>query len=358
MDSNTVRVLSLDGGGIRGLFSVYFLEKFCNHANIDEANLYKYFDLIVGTSIGGIVALGLSKGKQVSYLKNFFYDKGKVIFPPFEYQDGLGSNSETQIGYRSDHMASTLLSLNSRASLYEQQPLLDAIKVVLGDDKMSNLVGNVVVTSWNEDTHSPIMFSNIEGYEPFVQGANEYSYNVGLATSSAPLFFPKAQFNGKTYIDGGVIQNNPSMTALSIAKRLYPTKKRMCLLSVGTGSHFPKQEDVLSSQYDRSWTWNLDQLRLTDFSMTPPNVEYIMYLLNHVFMGGVQRLTNAQIKFMAESMYENIHYFRFQHEFADTENVGLDHADDGSLDKLTQACDVQYEKDKENIDNFIEHFRI
>ena len=57
MSSKICRILSLDGGGIRGLFSATFLEKFCNDAGINGNELWKYFDIICGTSIGGIQAI-------------------------------------------------------------------------------------------------------------------------------------------------------------------------------------------------------------------------------------------------------------------------------------------------------------
>ena len=59
-----IRLLSWDGGGIRGLFSATFLEKFCNDAGINGNELWKYFDIICGTSIGGIQEEGLGASSE------------------------------------------------------------------------------------------------------------------------------------------------------------------------------------------------------------------------------------------------------------------------------------------------------
>jgi len=75
-----IRILSLDGGGIRGLFSATFLEKFCNDARIQGNELWKYFDIICGTSIGGIQGLAYSLGLSPTDVINLLTTNADSIF--------------------------------------------------------------------------------------------------------------------------------------------------------------------------------------------------------------------------------------------------------------------------------------
>ena len=80
MDFNTIRVLSLDGGGMRGYVSANFLKSFVDLWGVNPNELWKYFDVISGSSIGGIMALALSFGKSPEELLTFFTEDGPWIF--------------------------------------------------------------------------------------------------------------------------------------------------------------------------------------------------------------------------------------------------------------------------------------
>ena len=71
-DANTIRVLELDGGGERGYLSLKFLEKFIQQWGVDPAKIWQEFDVICGTSIGGIMALGLATGLTTTEISPFF----------------------------------------------------------------------------------------------------------------------------------------------------------------------------------------------------------------------------------------------------------------------------------------------
>ncbi len=79
-DSNTVRVLSIDGGGMRGYISTNFMELFVQQWGINPNQIWKYFDVITGSSIGGIQALGYSLGIAPSEINSFFTVDGPWIF--------------------------------------------------------------------------------------------------------------------------------------------------------------------------------------------------------------------------------------------------------------------------------------
>ncbi len=73
------RILSLDGGGIKGVFPISFLANIESELGLDSVG--NYFDLIAGTSVGGIIALGLGLGESAKAMENFFVEQGPSIFP-------------------------------------------------------------------------------------------------------------------------------------------------------------------------------------------------------------------------------------------------------------------------------------
>src|ERR1043165_7312737 len=79
-DPNTVRILEIDGGGERGYLSSLFLQKFIQLWGIDQADLWKNFNVICGTSVGGILALALAQGKTTDELIPFFLNEGPYVF--------------------------------------------------------------------------------------------------------------------------------------------------------------------------------------------------------------------------------------------------------------------------------------
>lgn len=365
MDQNTVRVLSLDGGGIRGLYSATFLDLFLAEAGLNSEKLFDYFDLIIGTSIGGIQAIAYGAGKSPAWLRNFFVEQGSTIFPA-----DAPSFIKTMIGWSSYY------------TMYGQAPLENAIKSAVGDKLMSDLDGNIVATTYNMHRNEPTLFSNIQNHEPFLRGHALKASDVALTTSAAPYYFPIKTIDGVDYTDGGVFQNNPALIALVIAKRLFPTRSRLCMLSVGTCDPYFKYnslstdsdrdgtkhytpyatenhspwavnrhsyteiaQEKLSAAYDymKSWVtdWNndfpqtgemthetfTDKLQslfnevLGDSFNTAVAIQYIKYLLENVFLSGPQFLADQSMSFYAKSIYQNVNYYRFQHSFTEEEQL-------------------------------------
>ena len=76
MSQKIYRVLSIDGGGMKGLFSAYFMKQFCLDAGIAGNKLYEHFDIIAGTSIGGIQALAYASGYSPDDMIQLFLDLG------------------------------------------------------------------------------------------------------------------------------------------------------------------------------------------------------------------------------------------------------------------------------------------
>lgn len=211
-------VLSLDGGGIRGLLTSRILER------LEQARpgFLDSLDLIAGTSSGGIIALGLAAGLTAQRVSSLFRDRGGEIFPA-DLGDALGDVDRLAIAD------------------YPSVPLHEELHDVFGDITLGELKKHVVVSAFDLDTvvpgddglraWKPKFFQN---FDTDPNDLEELVVDVAMRTSAAPTYFPMYQ----GYVDGGVVANNPSVCAL--AQALDPRAAarplaHVSLLSVGTG---------------------------------------------------------------------------------------------------------------------------
>jgi hypothetical protein len=181
----TRRILSIDGGGIKGVFPISFL------AAIEQSvggSIADYFDLIVGTSTGGIIALGLGLGLRAENLLEFYQDFGSHIF-----------QRKWPIG---------IMGWLVRAK-YDGKPLRDALSAVFGSKKLGESVKRLVVPSFNIDTGEVHVWKT--AHNPRLE--RDYLHpvvEVALSTAAAPVYFPiHVLRSGEPLIDGGVWANNP-----------------------------------------------------------------------------------------------------------------------------------------------------
>ena len=374
----TVRILSLDGGGMRGYLSATFLQRFCQEAGINPQELFNHFDIITGTSIGGIQALAYAYGLSPENMLGFFASEGAKIFA---YDSVLPLPA---------YKASVLLGLPTYPlTFYRQEPLKAALEAVFGVSlQLSDLPGKVIIPSWQAGKNTPLIFSNIPGFEPFLTGLDTEVVRVGLATSAAPLYFPSASGGGQTLLDGGVYHNNPVTSAFAVAKQLSPASTRACVLSVGTGlahtAFIPKLraqaggslEDQLLRQEVKAEIEKLrqkllrrhphhrDQVnRVVDTALmpindlVPYNVEYLFYLMDNVFITGPQELNAKLMALESQNLYEEVFSYRFQYQFLEGQDASLDNYAPEQLAALAQYAEQQYERDRFLIENFISHFK-
>ena len=231
-DPNTIRVLEFDGGGQRGYFSMVWFDKFLQLWGIDPTTVWQYFDIICGSSIGGINALGLALGLTPAEILPLFETYGPSIFSLSSIFSSWRPNAPTKAGLIVANIP-FYQSSGITASLYGSGLLTDTIQTIFGSNTLQDLKTNVVIPSYQQDTSTLTLFSNLNGNG--LIGQNSLVSDVALATSAAPAYLPAWTFGGHTYIDAGVYQNNPASFAISLGKTLKLTAKRICVLSVGTG---------------------------------------------------------------------------------------------------------------------------
>ena len=212
------RVISIDGGGIRGLITTILLQRIVAVPGLE--NFLDSVDLVAGTSTGGLLALAIAKPLDLTVIRDVYANKGPEIFD--------------------DSWLDDLVDLGKiRGADYAIGPLQRELRKLFGNTTLGELKKRVLITSFdldNEDsgkrTWKPKLFHNFSGANSDCDAA---AFKVGLYTSAAPTYFPSVD----GYIDGGVYASNPSMCALSQTqdKRYSPAPRinDIVLLSLGTG---------------------------------------------------------------------------------------------------------------------------
>ncbi|MCL5289658.1 MAG: patatin-like phospholipase family protein [Firmicutes bacterium] len=201
------RILTFDGGGIRGALSVNLLQRLTE----DFPELLPNTRFFAGTSTGSFIALGLAYGLAPADLADLYSEeKGKFIFTP--------SHIEVfKPKYKNEHLRQALCSVFPE-------------DLRLKDLKHRVLVPSFRVSGNGTGSWRPIFFNNF----PNSTTADVKVIDAALSSSAAPVYFPSYQ----SHIDGGVIANNPSTAAIALAGDEQGGGQELddvCLLSLGTG---------------------------------------------------------------------------------------------------------------------------
>jgi len=184
------RILSIDGGGIKGVVPAAFL------AQLEEAlgeSITHYFDLIAGTSTGGIIALGLGLGLSAADILHFYEHLGPAIFAGNRLARCL-----RRVGF----------------AKYHAQPLRRALEATFGEKTLGESRTRLVIPSLNLETGEVHLYKTAH-HPRFEVDYKERAVDVALATSAAPTYFPTYRSaKGIPFIDGGMWANNPTGLAV------------------------------------------------------------------------------------------------------------------------------------------------
>jgi uncharacterized protein len=216
------RILSVDGGGIKGLFPATVLAEL-ERRYLGGRSIASCFDLVAGTSTGGILALGLGAGLTAATLADLYAERGAEVFP--KPQDSpIGRISSWWRGKRHYLLYS-----------YERGALVGLVKDALGDKLFGDSIVRLCIPAF-EGKHSEVFVFKTPHHADFKFDRFELMRNVALATSAAPTYFRPLEHNGYTLVDGGVWANNPAMLAVIEAMTCFDIgRDRIDLLSLGCG---------------------------------------------------------------------------------------------------------------------------
>ena len=220
-------ILSLDGGGIRGLLTCRLMEKI----DLELPTVFDGFDLIAGTSTGAIPALALAAGKTPAEITQFYQDNFARVF--------------------ADSLLDDVRDLYVLwGAQYGSEGLQEALWKLYGDLRLGDLLKKVLIPTIDLDSGpdngayrhwKAKLFHNFPGPD---SDADERVLDVAMRSAAAPIYFPIYQ----GYIDGGLVANNPSMCALVQAigaDGVQCPLNEIALFSLGTGMNpkfIPEEE--------------------------------------------------------------------------------------------------------------------
>lgn len=237
-----MKILSIDGGGIRGMIPAVVLAKLEQKRGKPVAEM---FDLIAGTSTGGILALALTKPNA----------NGK---PQYTAEDVVRLYERE--GHRIFHRSPwhTLTSLGVLADQkYPNSGIEGVLDEYFGEARLKDAVTGVIITSYEIERRFPFFFKSRNA-----RLRPDYDYamkHLARATSAAPTFFEPCKLATEgpedyfALIDGGIYANNPAMCGLVEARTAWPDAREFLVVSLGTG------EQTKPLPYDKAKNWGLAQ---------------------------------------------------------------------------------------------------
>lgn len=219
-----VRILAIDGGGIRGLLPAYILNHVAQALSQKTGSFHfaQHIDLMAGTSTGGIITYGLTMpGPRArpkytpQTLVDLYREKGHEIFPapwnPLKFMV---------------------------EATYDATGIERYLGEFFGETMTSECCCPTLVTSFDLKHNQPYLFDSLRAKVD--TSSNFRLRDAGRATSAAPTYFPSAKVTNQLdelfeFVDGGIYANNPTLFALQRAYKLYPTAKEYIVYSLGTG---------------------------------------------------------------------------------------------------------------------------
>jgi len=301
--SHKFRILSIDGGGIRGIIPGQILvdleEKLRDATGKTDVCISDYFDLIAGTSTGGILACALlcpgsEKPKKPRFtaqeVVDLYMERGDEIFsiPVF-------------------HKLRTAFGVLDEK--YPSKGIEDALNDYFGNTKLSMLRKPCLISAYDVTRRKATFFTSHDAKK---DPAKDFLIrDVARATSAAPTYFECANVESLTgvhypLIDGGVFVNNPALCAYAEAHNNFKvTAREMIILSLGTGS--------VKEEYEYK--------KVSDWSM----IEWIKPILS-IMMSGVSEVVDYQLRQIYSAVKAPNQYLRIDTHLPVTVNPAMDDA--------------------------------
>lgn len=282
--ANKFNILSIDGGGTRGVIPATILD--CLSQDLGKHPM-DIFDLVAGTSTGGIIGIGLAARKAPSVLVNLYLTESKKIFYDTgwdDLRDGFGKN----IG--ADYSNTELKKILER----------EFASLTLGEvHALNNEQKILMVASFDlspQDNGKDVNFRPVVYNSGFLRHRGERLVDIALRTSAGPTYFPIYQ---QKYIDGGVAMNHPAMAAVAFAinkqeepnnrdyrypdglkKGLSKNPDELRVLSLGCGT---SNRNFISPQKVKKGDWgNLQWIKYLPDLLTESNVQAADYYVRQV----------------------------------------------------------------------------
>jgi patatin-like phospholipase/acyl hydrolase len=324
-------ILSIDGGGIRGIVPgqiLIHIERLLKEVFDDSTyRIADHFDLIAGTSTGGILACAylMSEFDRPKYtaeeVVDIYFERGDDIFtiPLFHKIRSAGGILDEK---------------------YPAEGLEEALLDYFGDAKLSDLLKPSLITAYDIKRRKAHFFTQHDSKDP---DHNFYLRDVARATAAAPTFFEISKIKSEAnkyypLIDGGIFANNPALCAYAEMRNKFSTKELkvqasdILLLSIGTGSA------NISYSYDEAVDWGLA-------AWAKPALD--------MMMAGVSDTVDYQLKQIFEAADSSKQYLRINGELPAGIDPNMDCVEPENLKALKTFGNDLYEENKQAILGFL-----
>lgn len=340
-----VTVLSIDGGGIRGIIPgilIAFLENKLQELDGPNARIADYFDIIAGTSTGGLVTTMLTAPNKdnrpmfaAEDIKDFYLKRCPKIFPQ-NSRNNFASNITSFVGA-------------VMGPKYDGKYLRSLTKELLGDITLKQTLTNVVIPTFDIKLLQPMIFSTNDAKANVSK--NAMLSDICIGTSAAPTYLPAHYFETKyadgtvrtfDLIDGGVAANNPTLMAIShiskeiirhnaeFAKIKPMDSKQMLVISLGTGiaKHEEKYNAATASEWGLlNWAYDNGQTPLLD-----------------IFSDASSDLVDYHVSTFFQSHHQEKNYLRIQDDTLTGDTSSVDIATEENLKRLVEIGEALLKK--------------
>lgn len=292
------QILCLSGGGYMGLYTACVLASLEEHY---DRPLLDHFDLIAGTSVGGIIALGLAHGTSAREIRDAFLQRGADIFTD---QPPPQSRLRQTLGLRK----------NALTAKYDPAALRKTIVDLVGEEtRIGELQHRVMIPTVNLTKGLPQVFKTSH-HPTFIRDWRLKVVDVALATSAAPTFFPLHRIGGEMFADGGLYANAPDHLALHEAEHfLGQASGTVSVLSVGTTTSRFALSNAIG--VNMGWMGWMDGQRLPNV-MIAAQQENTNYMMRHRLGDRYLRIDQTQSKEQERSLALDVASPTAKHDLA------------------------------------------
>lgn len=304
-----ISILSIDGGGIRGIIPATML------AYIEKQTgqpICKLFDYIAGTSTGGIIATMLTtpdnKGNPkytAEQIKSIYIKFGSTVF----HQSILRK----------------IITLDGLIRpRYPVRTIEKFFKEYLDNVRLHSTLTNIIIPTYDMQNCTPWFFKTSHAYNHRSYIDDPLLSQIVQATSAAPTFFrPFKMFPNHCFIDGGVFANNPTLCAYAEARKSFPNEKEFLIVSLGTGEHIKKYScEQMKRRGILKWTIPL--------------------------FGVIMNSASATVDYQIRSLVGNRNYYRFQVRL-DRKSTEIDNASYKNIRRLEKFAHIEIEQNSKKV---------
>ncbi|MBV9096508.1 MAG: patatin-like phospholipase family protein [Frankiaceae bacterium] len=341
----TVRILAIDGGGVRGLLPARFLMEL---EAMSGRPLHSLFDVIAGTSVGGIIALAYAapgpdgNGFPAAQVVEDLHEWLPAVFPPLQAAASIeGLRDVHERHALSQLVGAALLPHHFGNARYTAAALEDRVLGAFGDARLSDTLTDVVVPAYDMHGGQPVVFRSRDARGQTSTHRNPKLVEVARATSAAPTYLPPLRLlddpDESVLIDGAVVANNPAAIAYLDGLECYRnddgSAPDVVLLSVGTGrpsTQQPSYEEV----FTRNWA------------------SIGMGLLG-VVLNGASEMSHQLVDRMLSGKPAPNSYLRVQPTLTDGASLHIDDATPANLDALTRCAEATIEAHRPELEELV-----